>query len=208
MKVGAAPLKTSTEHQRRYRERLREQGLVKKDVWIRPEYAAELAAIEKSMRGAERDPALPVQAEAGWTIATIRQALGETSAVRDGLVSVETIEGAEPSLHLVLREYGDLSLFVAAVGGQIIVEAYLWPVAMVADPALFNLHVLRTQKLLPLSTIAVETVAGVPGYIMFGALDAHSSLASLMFEIETLAENVLGATEAFAGYLLPMESTA
>ena len=122
--------------------------------------------------------------------------------------AVETIEGAEPSLHLVLHEHGDLSLFVAAVGEQIIVEAYLWPVAMVADPALFNLHVLRTQKLLPLSTIAVQTVAGIPSYIMFGALDAHSRLASLMFEIETLAENVLGATEAFAGYLLPAGSAA
>lgn len=208
MKAGATPLKTSTEHQRRYRERLREQGLVKKDVWIRPEYAAELAAIEKSMRGTARDAATPVQAEAGWTIGTIRQALGETSAVRQGLIDIETIEGAEPSLHLVLHEHGDLSLFVAAVGGQIVVEAYLWPVAMVADPALFNLHVLRTRKLLPLSTIAVEPVAGVPGYIMFGALDAHSSLASLMFEIETLAENVLGATEAFAGYLLPEASAA
>jgi len=41
---------------------------------------------------------------------------------------------------------------------------------------------------------------------MFGALDAHSRLASLMFEIETLAENALGATEAFAHYLLPVES--
>lgn len=203
MKEAHASLKPSTEHQRRYRERLREQGLVKKDVWIRPEYAAELAAIEKSMRGAERDPSTPPQAEPGWSIAGIRHALAETTSVRDGLLSVETIEGAEPSLHLVLHEHGDLSLFVAAVGEQIIVEAYLWPVAMVADPALFNLHVLRTQKLLPLSTIAVQAVAGVPSYIMFGALDAHSRLASLMFEIETLAENVLGATEAFAGYLLP-----
>ena len=205
MKSSPAPLKTSTEHQRSYRERLRGQGLVKKDVWIRPEYAAELAAIEKSMRGPERDPATPPQIEAGWTVATIRHALGETSAVRDGLLTIETIEGAEPSLHLVLHEHGDLSLFVAAVGEQIIVEAYLWPVAMVADPALLNLHVLRTQKLLPLSTIAVQSVAGVPSYIMFGALDAHSRLASLVFEIETLAENVLGATEAFTGYLLPSE---
>jgi uncharacterized protein YjfI (DUF2170 family) len=205
MKEGQAPLKTSTEHQRRYRERLREQGLVKKDVWIRPEYAAELAAIEKSMRGQERDPATPVQTESGWSIGAIRHALTETSSVRDDLLTVETIEGTEPSLHLVLHEYGDLSLFVAAVGEQIIVEAYLWPVAMVTDPALFNLHVLRTQKLLPLSTIAVQAVAGVPSYIMFGALDAHSRLASLLFEIETLADNVLGATEAFAGYLLPAE---
>lgn len=208
MKSARPALKSSTEHQRSYRERLRGQGLVKKDVWIRPEYAAELAAIEKSMRDPDRDPAAPAQAEAGWTIATIRHALGETAAARDGLLAVETIEGAEPSLHLVLRDYGDLSLFVAAVGGQIIVEAYLWPVAMVADPALFNLHALRTQKLLPLSTIAVEDVAGVPSYIMFGALDAHSRLASLMFEIETLAENVLGATEAFASHLRPAEAEA
>lgn len=207
MKSIRAPLKSSTDHQRSYRERLRGQGLVKKDVWIRPEYAVELAAIEKSMRGQERDPA-PTGQEAGWTIPTIRHALAETSAFRDGLLSVETIEGAQPSLHLVLHEHGDLSLFAAAVGEQIIVEAYLWPVAMVADPALFNLHVLRTQKLLPLSTIAVQTVAGVPSYIMFGALDAHSSLGSLMFEIETLAENVLGATDAFAGYLLVAESAA
>ena len=47
-------IKASTLHVRNYRERMREQGLVKKDVWIRPEYAEELAAIEKSMRDAER----------------------------------------------------------------------------------------------------------------------------------------------------------
>ena len=122
-------IKASTLHVRNYRERMREQGLVKKDVWIRPEYAEELAAIEKSMRDAERDagiPYLPTQpAEAGWTVAAIRHALQQASTVRDGRISLETIEGAEPSLHLVMHEYGDLSVFLAVGGEQILVEAGL-----------------------------------------------------------------------------------
>lgn len=197
--------RSSTQHVRAFRERMREQGLVKKDVWIRPEYAAELAAIEKGMRGADRDLAQSAPGDdgkgPGWTLPTIRHALAQTSTVRDGSIKLETIEGAEPSLHLVMRDYGDLSVFVAVGGEQIIVEAFLWPVAQVRDPAAFNAHVLATHKLLPLSTIAIQPVGGVPSYAMFGSLDTHSSLANLMFEIETLAENVIHATDAYAPYL-------
>ena len=197
---------SSTAHVRAYRERMREQGLVKKDVWIRPEHAAELAAIEKAMREA-RDPAQPTPGDdgkgPGWTLPTIRHALAQTRAVREGSIGLETIEGAEPSLHLVMRDYGELSVFVAVGGEQIIVEAFLWPVAQVRDPAAFNAHVLATHKLLPLSTIAIQPVGGVPSYTMFGSLDTHSSLSNLMFEIETLAENVIHATEAYAAYLRP-----
>ena len=197
--------RSSTQHVRAFRERMREQGLIKKDVWIRPEHAVELAAIERGMREAGRDPAQPGPSEEGrgppWTLPSIRHALAQTSAVRDGLIELETIEGAEPSLHLVMREYGDLSIFVAVGGEQIIVEAFLWPVAQVVDPAAFNAHVLATHKLLPLSTIAIQPVGGVPSYALFGSLDTHSSLANLMFEIETLAENAIHATDAYAPYL-------
>lgn len=197
--------RSSTQHVRAFRERMREQGLVKKDVWIRPEHAVELAAIEKAMREAGRDAAQSGPSEdgkgPGWTLPTIRHALAQTSAMRDGAILLETIEGAEPSLHLVMRDYGGLSIFVAVGGEQIIVEAYLWPQAQVRDTAAFNAHVLATHKLLPLSTIAIQAIGGVPSYAMFGALDTHSSLANLMFEIETLAENVIHATEAYAPYL-------
>ena len=118
--------RSSTLHVRAYRERMREQGLVKKDVWIRPEHAAELAAIEKGMREAPDPAAAGLQADdtgAAWTLAGIRHALAQGSAVRDGAITLETIEGAEPSLHLVMRDYGDLSVFVAIGGEQIIVEA-------------------------------------------------------------------------------------
>ena len=81
---------SSTPHVRAFRERMREQGLVKKDVWIRPEHAAELAAIEKAMREASRDAAQSGPSGDGkgpaWTLPTIRHALAQTSAVRDGAI--------------------------------------------------------------------------------------------------------------------------
>ncbi|RLR63618.1 DUF2170 family protein, partial [Pseudomonas aeruginosa] len=39
---------------------------------------------------------------------------------------IELIEGAEASLYVIMREYGDLPVFVAPQGEQIIVEALLW----------------------------------------------------------------------------------
>ena len=46
--------KSSAHYQREYRKRLREQGLVKKEVWILPEHTKRLAVYEKSLR--VRDP--------------------------------------------------------------------------------------------------------------------------------------------------------
>jgi uncharacterized protein YjfI (DUF2170 family) len=208
MKLPGHSLKASTLHVRNFRERMRRQGLVKKDVWIRPERAEELAAIEKAMRDPDRPlelPALPaLEPGAGWSIDAIRHAIGQTSAVREGRIELDLIEGAEPSLHLRMHEFGDLSIFIAVGGEQIIVEAFLWPVAQVLDPVAFNAHVLRTHKLLPLSMIALQDVGGVAGYTMLGELDTRSSLANLMFEIETLADNVLNATDAYAAYLRPL----
>ncbi len=209
MKSADRPPKASTLHVRNFRERMRGQGLVKKDVWIRPEHSEELAAIEKAMRDPDRHlelPALPaLESGAGWTIETIHHAISQTCAVHDGRIALDLIEGADPSLHLQMHEFGGLSVFVAAGGEQIIVEAFLWPLAQVLDPVAFNAHVLRTHKLLPLSMIALQDVGGVAGYTMLGELDSRSSLANLMFEIETLADNVLNATDAYATHLRPLQ---
>ena len=42
--------KTSAHYQRLHRQRLREQGLVKKEVWILPEHSPLLQRLEKQMR--------------------------------------------------------------------------------------------------------------------------------------------------------------
>lgn len=206
---GTRPPSPSTLHQRAYRERMREAGLVKKDVWIRPEYAAELAGIEKRMREAGQGSvpgvsSIPTdETRPSWTPASLADAIAATSAVHSGSIALEWIEGAQPSLRLQMHDYGSLSVFVAVGGEQIVVEAYLWPVDHVADPAAFNADVLATHRLLPLSMVGIEAIGGLPGYILFGSLDVRSSLASVLFEIEALADNVLDASEAWQDYLKP-----
>ena len=112
------------------------------------------------------------------------------------------LDGADASLHVTMREYGDLPLFIAVFGEQIIVEALLWPAADVRDAVAFNEEVLRSHKLFPLSSIGLETLPdGQACYTMFGALSASSVLSNVVQEIEMLADNVIKATEAYEGFL-------
>ena len=207
--------RSSAYYQRRHRERLREQGLIKKELWVLSEYADELTAIERRMRrprdarpqaggeqGEQVMTEVPMQSSSAlWVAPALFTAIAASDDVRDGAMSVELIDGAEPGLYLTMHDYGDLPLFMAVVGHQIVVEAMLWPVSQVRDAARFNEEVLRTHKLFPLSTLGIETIDGEAVYIMFGALSAASSLADVLFEIEALAGNVIRATEAYEWHL-------
>jgi uncharacterized protein YjfI (DUF2170 family) len=85
----------------------------------------------------------------------------------------------------------------------LVVAALVGPAAHGRDAAAFNEEVLRTHKVFPLSTIGIETLAdGEAVYMMFGALSAASSLSNVLYEIETLADNVIKATEAYEAQLL------
>lgn len=199
--------KSSAHYQRLFRQRLREQGLVKKEVWILPEHAPLLAAFERKLR--QPQPRLDSMEKEGamsmpqvWTAQALFDALVATELFKEGRAAIELIQGADSSLHVTMREYGDLPLFMAVVGEQIIVEALLWPVDEVRDLAAFNEEVLRSHKLFPLSCIGLETLPdGQDCYTMFGALSASSSLSDVVLEIELLADNVIKATEAYEGFL-------
>ncbi len=215
--------RSSAYYQRRHRERLREQGLIKKELWVLSEYADELAAIERRMRQPRDETPQPARAGQEtqqemqgeqvmsgmsmqsssplWTALALHTALAASSGMRDGAISVELIDGAEPGLYLTMHDYGDLPLFMAVVGRQIVVEAMMWPVSQVRDAARFNEELLRTHRLFPLSTLGIETIDGEAVYIMFGALSASSSLPDVLFEIETLADNVIRASEAYEWHL-------
>lgn len=203
--------KSSAHYQRLYRQRLREQGLVKKEVWIRPENAKWLSAVERKLR--QPADGLASLEEEGmtmprlWTTGALQSALAKVELLESGRVSMELLDGADASLHLTLHEFGDLPVFLNVSGEQILVEALLWPQSMVRDPQAFNAEVLRTHKLFPLSCIALESLPdGSDCYLMFGALSAASTLEDVICEIETLGDNVIKATEAYEGFLL--EKTA
>jgi uncharacterized protein len=199
--------KSSAHYQRLFRQRLREQGLVKKEVWILPEHAQALAAFERKLRqpqtrlaSMEKEGGMPMPQV--WTAQALFDALSAAELCKEGGASIELIQGADASLHVTMREYGDLPLFIAVYGEQIIVEALLWPASDVRDVRAFNEEVLRSHKLFPLSSIGLETLPdGQDCYTMFGALSAASTLSDVVLEIELLADNVIKATEAYEGFL-------
>ena len=209
--------KSSAHYQREYRRRLREMGLVKKEVWILPENAKQLAVYEKLLRksfaGSESsiESTIKSTTEKGvntmtdikrWTTSGLYDALAVEPLFAGEQASIELIDGVEPALHMVMHEFGDLPLFLTVSGDQIIVEAVLWSVDEVQDVAAFNDAVLRTHKYFPLSTISLDTLAnGKEYYQMFGALSASSVLPNIVFEIEILASNVIQATEAYSNFL-------
>lgn len=200
--------KSSAYYQRLYRQRLREQGLVKKEIWILPEYSSELAKIEHQLRQPKsgmvvnrKEEGMTVALQV-WTANTLYDALLTTPLFSEGYAAVELLEGTDPILHVVMHEYGDLPLFVAVSGDQIVVEGTLWEQSEVKDVDQLNEAVLRTHKLFPLSSIALEVPQDSDGYyIMFGALSAASRLENIVLEIEVLADNIIKATEAYESHL-------
>jgi len=198
--------KNSAFYMRQMRARLREQGLVKREVWVLPEHKAALTAIEKQLRQ-------PIKAgdtlkEIGmglpelWNTSRLFEALNALDMFKGEEASITLIEGAEPSVRILMHEFGDLPIFIAVVGEQIIVESLLWQQSDVSNVSLFNDQVLRSRQLFPLSSIGIETLPdGQVVYTMFGSLSAGSSLSNVVTEIEVLATNVIRATEAYENLL-------
>ena len=198
--------KSSAHYQREYRKRLREKGLVKKEVWVLPENGKRLLEIEKILRGKVDSNFVTgvknmVDNVNSWTTKDLFESLKGAEPFSSGLASVVLIDGVEPSLHIVMGEYGDLPVFVTVSGDQIVVDALLWPASEVRDVAGFNDAVLRTHKYFPLSTMSLDNVGGEDYYYMFGALSSTSILSNIVLEIEVLASNVIQATEAYRDFL-------
>ncbi len=191
-------------YQSKYRERLREKGYVKREIWIPPDYTKVLKDCEAALRagvmpiilgtGTERK----MSQDENWTTESLLAALRQSEPVIAGDIAVELVEGTDPGILLIMKEFGDLQLLMSVSGSQIIVDTQLWAVEEVDDSAAFNEMILKTHKLFPLSTFGI--VLGPDGrdyYEMFGSLSAGSILDSVIFEIETLADNALQAAEAY-----------
>jgi len=202
--------KSSAEYQREYRKRLREQGLVKKEVWVLPENGKQLNAFEKELRrpqhSNENDTGgsmnTSINAAHRWNTESLYSALKERPAFSNGSCSIEIIDGLNSTIVVSMHEFGDLPIFVTVGGEQVLAETVLFSLDDISDTAKFNEYVLKTHKYLPLSTISIEKDETHGDYYsMFGALSALSSINEIVLEVDTLAENTIQATEAFSGFL-------
>lgn len=199
-------IKKSAHYQREYRKRLREKGLIKKEIWILPEQASNARILEKELRkpivSASRSAVDTFGSErANWRTGSLFGELSTTDMVRSGKVSIELINDKDPSMMITMHEYGDLPLFMTASGDQVVAEAILWPASDVQDKEGFNETVLRTQNYYPLSTVCLGMRANEDYYLMEGSLSSKSSISDIIMEIETLANNVVRVTEAYLDIL-------
>jgi len=199
-------IKSSAHYQREYRKRLREQGLVKKEIWILPEQRPKAREMEKELRKPLISTSgIPAETNgsnrAKWRTGALFGELSTTGMIRNGKASIELINEADAAMMITMHEYGDLPVFMTVSGNQIVAESILWPAKDVADKAAFNETVLRTQNYYPLSTICLGLRANEDYYLMEGSLSSVSSINSIILEIETLANNVIRVTEAYADIL-------
>ena len=191
-------------YQYRYRARLREKGYVKREIWIPPEYPKILKDYETAVRVgilpivSKSAPESEMSKDGNWTTQTLHRALAESEAADEDVIKVELVAGIDPGILVTMAEFGDLPLLMSVSGSQILVETLLWPVDEVRDAAAFNDLILKTHKLLPLSAFGIrQGPDGRNYYEMFGSLSAGSILESVLFEIETLADNAMQAAEAY-----------
>lgn len=187
---------------REMRARLKEQGFVPRDVWVLPENSKILREIEKRLRQ-------PLTADASnletlmsitntWNTKALQEALSTSPLVTEGRAEVKLVGTIEQSLQVIMKKHGDLPIFVGVHGEQILVEAALFPVSAIKDVAEFNQMALRSRSMFPLSALSIEQDGnGNDQYVMYGALSAASSLDTVVTEIDTLADNIINAAQAF-----------
>ena len=143
--------KSSADYQREYRKRLRDQGLVKKEVWILPANRESLTAFEKELRKPLAINTIGAHTMNDtnahrWETLSLFQALEKLPHFSNGSCSIEIIEGLDPTIVASMHHYGDLPIFITAGGEQILAEAVLFAMDNVEDPALFNEYVLKMHK--------------------------------------------------------------
>ena len=195
---------TGAEYQKLFRQRIAEQGLVRKDAWILPEHAAVLFAVAKALQ----KPGTRIHIQEGIT--TMAQKIESAQSLRDKLatqfagkpVEITLLQGIDSVVQLKLGDHGDLPISVAIAGEVIIAQAVLWPESQVQDTASFNRQVMLSEKLFGLANISLDR--GPDGqiyYVAYGALRAESTPEDIAYEIEALAHSVLDIAETFRPYL-------
>ncbi len=139
-------------------------------------------------------------APATWTTDSLMEAI--RSSEGGDRIGVSATQGADPVIVTTMRDHGDLTIYVALTGEQIVVSTLLWPCDEQENADEFNRFILKAQKVVPLSNFAIADVDGRDYYELIGELSADSDIATILLELRVLADNAISAAselrEAFA----------
>ena len=197
MGVKTSPGKGSR-YQREYRDRMRSQGFVKTEVWVPEPMQDEIRVHAEAMRDLWRKP---FEGETGmWSVDALARALSVSDDGRSGRWTVEIEDGVTPCVVVTSHVHGDAQAFVSVCEGQLIVSALLFPVVAIRDVAEFNVNVLSTHKLFPLTTIGITPGPdGSAWYEVFGAMSVRTVNENVVLEVQVLFDNYIACAKAFSG---------
>lgn len=135
-----------------------------------------------------------------WTTTELHLKLRDSALAENAQINL--LDATEPSIELVLADFGDLPVQISVTGEQILVSAPLWEVSALKDVHRFNHLALKLNPVNPLSNIGlIDLPDGRELYVMFGELSASSELSHILEEIDVLADNTIAAAELFADQL-------
>ena len=136
-----------------------------------PEHTVKLSRIEYQLRQltpeiqpTEQEPRTITPAQP-WSITALLIALSSTPLFSGKQASMELLQGSDPSIHIEVHKHGDLPIFIAISGEQIIIKSILCSKEDIANLNAFNRAVLKTHKLFPLNSIALETHLNGESYL-------------------------------------------
>lgn len=189
------PLSPSATAQRAFRERMRQKGLVPRQLYVRLEHVDRLASLEKILQLPALPPFLYTMDTASmnqqWNVSSLFEALKSSEFAPH--VTMSLLDGAEPAIHLELHAMGDLPMHIVTAGGEIRVSTALCHADQVKDRTAFNDACLRLNTLYPLSNLGLTQIDGEDTYIVFGQLSALSPLANVIEEVTVLGHNTIQA---------------
>jgi uncharacterized protein YjfI (DUF2170 family) len=99
-----------------------------------------------------------------------------------------TVDPEDKCLSITNDEGIDAFLFAGET--QIIIETILFPADIVKDVPALDAHILRSHRIVPLSTVGISSINGKDYYVAFGELSVDSKNEVLIEEVEALFTNV------------------
>lgn len=189
----------------RHRQKLKEQGLKRVEVWVPENRVFDIRYIAAQMTsGAIVAASPPVHIPSGqtktedtmttinaaWTISSLKEALENNDLLEAGEFGVELIPGGvhDPVLCVTVEALGNLPVYLAVQPDQILTTTPLWPCKDQQDPASFEAMMLRAHKVhLPLCALSIDVLDGEEWYELFGSMSSRSTLDSVITEIRAVS---------------------
>ena len=133
------------------------------------------------------------------TLQQLADTCNEISIADNLSLATEIIHGEMDVLQILIESREEFPVYVTIDDNQILCVSYLWQeqeiIAATRDELLDTLLTLN----LPMPLSSFSKVGNQ--YIVFGALNIHSAVADVVFEIEALSQNTLDALDLLTDYL-------